>query len=268
MDYNLLVVSLLTFIINLVGTLSFSARIAGVRLGKIAISLTIFNILLLVSRLSNTLQAPLIAKKIETDIASLSQGVPTDYFRIILVAGSVASVVGGLLTPTAQRIFSRAISQFSLQRSIPRLLFHSFSKSGIRQFKESLAVPNIDNLAFGKTIRLQGLLPVLIMHTAGTAIWSCAVLASLYAGYLVPELRVTASTLSSIVNGAATIMMAIFVDPYLSLLTDEAVEGKVSDAGFRKIITLFLVTRFLGTLLAQLLLIPSAALIVKVSGLL
>jgi Alternate to MurJ len=42
-------------------------------------------------------------------------------------------------------------------------------------------------------------------------IWIIGVFASLYAGYLNPELRVTSSTLSSVVNGVANIMMFVFI---------------------------------------------------------
>ena len=62
------VVFVLTFIIHLVSMLSYSIRIAGVRTGRIAVSLTFFNVLLLVSRASNTFQGLLLAKHVEQNI--------------------------------------------------------------------------------------------------------------------------------------------------------------------------------------------------------
>jgi Alternate to MurJ len=50
MDTQLLVVCVLTFVIHLVGTLAYAARIAGVRTRRIAVSFSLFNILILVSR--------------------------------------------------------------------------------------------------------------------------------------------------------------------------------------------------------------------------
>jgi hypothetical protein len=44
---------------------------------------------------------------------------------------------------------------------------------------------------------------------------SCAA-SDLYAGSLSPEFRVTASTLSSVINGIATIVLFVFIDPHLS----------------------------------------------------
>jgi hypothetical protein len=93
------------------------------------------------------------------------------------------------------------------------------------------------------------------------------VFAALYAGVLDPSVRVTSSTLSSIINGGATVMMAIFIDPHMSGMTDDVVEGKVSESQFRKAIVWLIGSRLAGTLLAQALLLPSAFIIVYVARL-
>ena len=54
--------------INLIGTLAYAARIAGVRTRKIAISFALFNVLVLLSRLSNSFLGPFLAKRIESRI--------------------------------------------------------------------------------------------------------------------------------------------------------------------------------------------------------
>ena len=59
MDTNLSIICALTFVIHLIGTLAYAARIAGVRTGHIATALTLFNLLVLISRTSNSFQAPL-----------------------------------------------------------------------------------------------------------------------------------------------------------------------------------------------------------------
>ena len=60
-------------------------------------------------------------------------------------------------------------------------------------------------------------------------------------------------------------MMAIFLDPYMSGMTDDVVEGKVSDSQFRKTVVWLVGSRLAGTLLAQALLLPAAFLIVYVA---
>ena len=70
MDVQLLIICLLTAGINLIGTLAYAARIAGVRTRRIAMSFALFNILVLVSRTSNSFLGPFLAKRIETRIAA------------------------------------------------------------------------------------------------------------------------------------------------------------------------------------------------------
>jgi len=61
-------------------------------------------------------------------------------------------------------------------------------------------------------------------------------------------------------------MMAIFIDPHMSGMTDDVIEGKVSEGQFRKAIVWLVGSRLAGTLLAQLLLVPSAMLIAWVAN--
>ena len=91
--------------------------------------------------------------------------------------------------------------------------------------------------------------------------------ASLYAGYLNPEYRVTASQLSAVVNGFATILLFLFIDPHLSILTDDVVDGKLPEASFRRAIAWVSASRLMGTLLAQALFLPAAIAIAWISNL-
>jgi len=93
------------------------------------------------------------------------------------------------------------------------------------------------------------------------AVLTVGVLSSLYAGYINPDLRTTSSTLSSVINGGATILMFVFIDPYLSGLTDDVIIGKCSEIIFRQFIIWMIVARLIGTLIAQIIFVPSAELI-------
>ena len=97
------------------------------------------------------------------------------------------------------------------------------------------------------------------------AIWSVGVFSAIYAGYLRPELRLTASQLSSVVNGLATILMFAFIDPYLALMTDDVAGGKVGEPQFRRSVVWLTGSRVAGTLLAQVLLVPASLWILAVA---
>jgi Alternate to MurJ len=264
MDVGLFLIFALTFIIHLIGTLAYSVRISATRTRRIAISLSLFNILVLISRTSNSFQAPLLAKRVERNIATgVEDGAIAD-FRWLLVSATLASIIGAFFIPTFQRLFAQYVEAFARYRSVLRVLTRIFSPSAAAQFRDSIRVPawrNITNAYRGKHIPWK----VILLNTVAMAIWTVGVFSALYAGYLDPELRVTSSQLSAIINGVATILMFMFIDPYLSVLTDELVEGKVSEPYFRRSIVWLTGSRIVGTVMAQLLLIPAAFWIVTVA---
>jgi hypothetical protein len=264
MDTQLWLICFLTFVIHLIGTLAYSVRIAGVRTRRIAVSFALFSILVLVSRTSNSFLGPFLAKRVESNLAgTVSTNLLAD-FRWLLVASSLATIAGAVLIPTFQRVFCRAVDHFQVHRSVPKLILHGFFKGGLSYVKDAATLPASGNVS---GLRGKGGVSakITLLNVGATALWTVGVFASLYAGALDPDVRVTSSTLSSIINGGATIMMAVFIDPHMSGMTDDVVEGRVSEPGFRQAIVWLVASRLAGTLLAQALLVPSALLITLVA---
>ena len=264
MDKQLLLICFLTFVIHLIGTLAYSVRIAGIRTRRIAVSLALFSILVLVSRTSNSFLGPFLAKRVESNLSGAAVTNLLWDFRWLLISSSIATIVGAVLIPTFQRVFCRAVQHFQQHRSIPKLILHGFFKGGLSYVKDVASVPaaaNVTGLRNGKGVSLS----IILLNVAAVALWTVGVFAALYAGVLDPSVRVTSSTLSSIINGGATVMMAIFIDPHMSAMTDDVVEGRVGESEFRRAVVWLVGSRLAGTLLAQLLLVPSALLIVIVA---
>ena len=259
MTSQVMIVLVLTFIINLITTLSYSVRIVGIRTGRIAISFALFNILVVVSRTANGFQAPLLAKTVENDIAN---GVynNTEAFRYVILSCTLATICGAFLIPTFQRVLSRAVVSFSEHKSIPKLIYHGFSKTGILYFRDNLRMPSTQNLS---QLREEKQFPwrIFLLNVVAVAILTIGVLSAVYAAYINPQYRTTASNLSAFINGFATILMFAFIDPHLSAMTDDVVLGKCSEATFRKYIVYMTLASLAGTLLAQVLFIPGADLI-------
>lgn len=267
MDRQLLFICFLTFVIHLIGTLAYSVRIAGIRTRRIAVSLALFSILVLVSRTSNSFLGPFLAKRVETGIgsAAASSGLLHD-FQWLLAASSLATVAGALLIPTFQRVFCRAVEHFQVHRSVPKLILHGFFKGGLSYVVANATVPRAANVQSPISGGGSGVsLSVTALNVVAVALWTVGVFAALYAGALDPSVRVTSSTLSSIINGGATVMMAVFIDPHMSGMTDDVIEGRVSESQFRRAVVWLVGSRLAGTLLAQALLVPSALLIVFVA---
>ncbi|QFS41660.1 lipid II flippase Amj family protein [Burkholderia cepacia] len=264
MDSQLWIICGLTFVIHVIATLAYAVRIAGVRTRRIALSFSLFGIIALVSRTANSFQGPFIAKRVEMDIAHrMGSELLTD-FRLFLLSATVASIAGAFLIPTFQRYFSRAVEHFQVNRSIPRLLVDACSRAGVNYLRLGARLPsrhNVTQLTASTGVSWK----VIVLNVAAMAIWTVGVFASLYAGYLKPDLRVTCANLSSVINGFATVVLAVVIDPQVSVMTDDVIEGRISENSFRRAITTLAGARVLGTLCAQAALVPAALVIVRVA---
>lgn len=260
MTTQVIIVLILTVIISIISTLAYSVRIVGVRTGRIAVSFAVFNIFALISRTANSVQAPLLAKTIESTIKTGNPQSLLFVFRWILFSTTLATIIGAVLMPTFIKVFGKAVESFSINRSIPKLLIHGFSKSGIEQFKSSVTKPRKENLTHLKSLKM---MPkrIILLNVLAFSISTVGVLASLYAGCLNPELRTTCSTLASVITGLSTILMVIFIDPFISMQTDDVIKGKCTQLQFDRCISFIVGGLIIGTVVAQFLLVPSAEVI-------
>lgn len=264
-DRQLAVICLLTFSINLIGALAYAARIAGVRTRRIAVSFALFNVLVLLSRISNSFLAPFLAKRIENALAAGTGDHLLGDFRVVLFSATLATILGTLMIPTAQRWFCSAIAHFQEHRSMPKLVMHAFAKGGLGYIRRTSTVPKLAHVSDLRKPRGVSL-RIIVLNVLAQALLTVGVVASLYAGYLYPEYRVTASQLSAVVNGFATILLFVVIDPQLSVMTDDVVAGEISEPVFRRTIVWLSLSRIAGTVLAQALFVPAAALVVFVAG--
>lgn len=105
----------------------------------------------------------------------------------------------------------------------------------------------------------------MVFNLLTVAIITVGALAPIYAGSIEPDLRATCITLSSVINGFATIIMAIFIDPSLSIMTDDVIEGKTLEDDFRTCVVGMVESKMLGTFAAIFLLIPATYVIVFIA---
>src|SRR5699024_7673469 len=91
-----------------------------------------------------------------------------------------------------------------------------------------------------------------------TAIYTIGVLSALYAALLAPDRPSTAIMASGLINGIATILLVILVDPTVSVLADDVVDQRGSYQTLENIALMMVTSRLLGTLLAQIFFIPGA----------
>lgn len=248
-------------VIHLIATLSYGVRIAGARTGKVAFCLSLFNILVLVSRSSNTLLTPALSKRVETGIQTAQTDPLQHEFHLLILSASVATLAGAWLIPMFQRYVTSVVGAFDRFPSLPRMAKYALSGPGLRSLRESVAVPSKKNFSF---LSAEYRLPwnIFAMNVIGSALLATGVLSSLYAGVFAPDLRMTTGQLSAVVNFLGTIMLFAFVDPYLSYVTDGAAKGgENGDVRLRAAVFGMAGSRVLGTVLAHFIMIPGAHMI-------
>lgn len=262
---RLVMVIVFTATIHMIDTLSYSVRLAGIKTKRLAMALSLFNIIVLIARTANMIQAPLLGSMVDKAINGGSPALLLKDFRWIILSATVGSILGAVLIPSFIDIFSKGILSLEKAGSIPQLIELMLVQRPIRSIKRSVKRPKLS--------LLKGLMPdkipptFLILNLIITSISTIGVLSAIYAGSLVPEYRITASQLSGIINGMATILLAIIVDPQAAIITDQTLRG-VRDRKESNTMVVFLVGgKIFGTILSQFIFLGAVKVVVIVTKL-
>jgi Alternate to MurJ len=252
------IVCLLTFVIHFITTIAHALRIVNVRTQKSATTWSLFNILMIGTRMALTLQAPLLAKYVENSIQKGAGSYNNiGFFRYIILASILGSMIGGLAIPTAHRLLTQVVEKLYQLLSMPQLFRQSFRRKNWQLFRKHFTIPSKKNWAL--LTQYQDI-PVKIMalHVLNNSFVTVSILSCLLAGYLNPEIRVTAISLSGFISGLSIIVYVIFADPDVAILTDKVLAGEQTEVYYRKYMVFVLFSRFLGTVLALFMLVPLA----------
>jgi len=257
---NFTLVCSLTMIIHFIGIIGLSAKLVGTRTKKLGSSISLFNLLIIISSFAQTLQLPLLTKSIES---SINSGVIPEIinFRIILIFATGGAFFGAFFLPTAHRFMAKGVDVMYVKGSVLDVVKHSFRPSIIRIFLNSLALPRIENLYRLKRYKDLNV-NIIFLNALVYAFVTVSVIACLYAGCMDTNYRTTALALSGIAVGIGSLCMLLFIEPYNSTLADKVIDGSVNEAYFRRHIVYIIVARVCGTVLSQLFLLPLAHFVV------
>ncbi|OPY58758.1 MAG: hypothetical protein A4E55_00632 [Pelotomaculum sp. PtaU1.Bin035] len=274
----------LTVVIHLISTLAYSVRLAGVRTRRLLTAFSLYNIIYLMASFSNNIQAPLLTSIVEHGInAGAMQagvGVPVEQLvfheaykgqlallaeqiRLVMVAATVGTAAGALLIPPFISIFVKAIQLFertgSAIRAFSSIIFYC-PPWRLRpcRFRFSACWPMIRQIT---KQRIKIPKKLLLANIFVSGFYLTGVLSALYAGAMFPDFRTTATTLSMVINGFATVLGAMVVEPAASSITDEAFRGDRDESDVRQLAFYLALTRLLGTVFAQALFLPGAYII-------
>lgn len=255
MAYTVIIVCWLTALIHCAETLSYSIRLAGVRTGKLAVSLSLTGILLLVSRTANMAQSPLAGGLVDR-AREQGEGVALrEAFHWIIGASSLGTLLAMVLFPSCVLLFSRMIFHLEAAGSLPRMM-SSLNVVKLKNARTHLRKPKWSML---RSLRYHGVPNRLfLINTLVTGIYTVGVLSALYAAHLHPSMATFTAQSSGLINGVATVLLTVFVDPHLAMITDRAQHDPQVQAGLSRVLGAFMISRLAGTILAQALFVPAA----------
>lgn len=183
----LLVVAIFTSLIHLVETVAYAMRWAGVQTRQMAVAMSFVTSTLLVSRLSNMVQAPLLGAMVDTAImeGSAAAVIQLEWaFRVIIGCACLGTAVGMCLTPTAARLFAVAIRHFAAHGSMPQVFLSVFRPRYWGKMVSLVVWPRWSML---RSVSLAGIpRRFLIMNMMVTPVYTIGVLCSLLAGAMLP----------------------------------------------------------------------------------
>ncbi len=277
--WQLVVALLVNAVVQAIQIGAYAARLAGVRTGRIATSISLFNLFVTASRLATlvyTLMLGPISDAAGNAIKHLSPlaahgnahaavavGLVQQTFawqlRAIIVAGTVGTAIGALLLPMFTYLYERGVRSFERTKSLPHSIVRMLDFRVVGSVLGRIRIPHYSEVfAFsprGIPRRL------LIFNVVVTGVYAIGVVAAYYASILDVNVARTAIGISGIINGIGTVAFTFFVDPTSSIIVDEAVKGERPHADVKSMVFYLAATAILGWVLSQLLLWPAAEVI-------
>jgi hypothetical protein len=248
MTAQVMTAGVLLAFMSIVDTLAYGVRTAGVMTRRLAISLSLFNALVIFSRLSNVVQAPVLGNmpdKVSRGVYTASDVLTGLRIDLLFVVGGV--ILGALFTPTFIKISCRGIAVMEAKGRLPQTVLHGMRR--LAMLPHYLSFPSLGVVR--RYVSLEGIpRDILIVNVFVTCFYTIGVMSTLLAASWDHNVAGTAIMLSGIVNGIATILLFILVDPPAAVVIDQCISGK-RPAKDAKTLNMYLVlSRLAGCILA------------------
>jgi hypothetical protein len=249
---------------------AYAARYAGVRSGRVATSISHFNLFGTASRLASLFLVPALGAiadraartALDAHVILVAPDVITRVtwqYRAIVFGGTVGTAIGTILLPTFVYLFVRGIGSFERSGSVIRAALRVLDPKVMVGVFRSARMPTLADFRGITFVNVPRKL--LIANVLVSSVYSVGVAAAYLASDLNLDARTTSTGLSGLINGFATIAFTLIVDPTSAFITDQAVKGDRPFADVRNLVIGLALTAILGSLLSQILLSPAAAVI-------
>ncbi|MBS2035280.1 DUF2837 family protein [bacterium] len=244
--------------LTVLASTTYASRVSAVVTRNVAVALAVYNLFFLVTRLSQQFYSPLLGSTADHLVKEHQVEQLEALFRWVLAGASLGSFLGLLLLPTFVEVINKAIAQIDRHQSVPKVLGLCLVPANWPAIASCLRPPGLLGVGLSDLKQLPGFflignVVVLSIHSMGTMAAICAG-AQLHDN---PGAARSATLLSSVVNGVATIMLSLVVDPTLARITDQCVDGKRLNTHVRAAAVFLLLGMLLGTLVSQLIFTPA-----------
>ncbi len=256
---------LVNALIWLLGGTIYSSRVSAVITKRIAIAISVFNFFSLLARVAGQFYGPFVGAITDRlthrpDGAALAPDAleKLEHFNRSLLGGAaVGCILSLLLIPTFVKVYLVLIERVFREESLSKVLVQGLNP------KNWLKAPSLLAAPWKQTVSRQALAKLpkgfLWANVLVLSFQTVSQLAAIYAGAAYDaEVARTTTLLSPLVNGVATIVLSLVVDPTCNILIDEAVKGKRSVEEIETMTFWLCFGSVVGTLVAQLLFLPSA----------
>ncbi|MGZ3496453.1 MAG: lipid II flippase family protein [Vulcanimicrobiaceae bacterium] len=286
--WQLLVALAINVIVQAIQIGAYAARLAGVRTGRIATSISLFNLFVTASRLATLVYTLMLGplsdragnavKQLLPKVANHTDVLPATQsliqqiqhtfewqLRLIILAGTIGTVLGSLLLPMFVYLYIRGVRSFERTKSLPHSLARLLNPRVLWDVLQHNRLPTLAELRSFSTKNIPRRL--LIFNVVVTGIYAIGVVAAYYASVIDVNVARTAIGISGIINGIGTVAFTFFVDPTSSIIVDEAVKGERPHEEVKSMVFYLSLTAIVGWILSQFILYPSALLIAFVAHL-
>lgn len=252
------------FILLLNGTI-YSSRTSAVRTAKVATALAVFNFFSLISRIAGQVYGPFVgAVTDQLTRRPAGEALPAGaleklemFNRSLIWGAAVGCLLSLLLIPTFVKIYDAVIKQMDRHGELSKVVRMALHPKRWPTILATFTAPWKQNVTWAAFRRIPkgfliGNVVVLTFLTVGQ-------LAAIYAGAaLAPEVARTATLLSPLINGVATITLSIIVDPGCATIVDDAIKGEREMEDVETMTFWLALGSVVGTSMAQLLFLPGA----------
>ena len=252
----------LNVLVTLLASTAVVARVSAAVTRHVATALAVYNFFFLITRLAGQVYAPVLGSLRDSVVQGGARAETLlPLFRWVVGGASVGVLLGWLLMPTFLEIYNHAVRALDRRHgSMSSLLVAMLAPRRWVMLARCLRPPS----TFGVTREDLRALPkgFLVGNVLVLAVHTIGVLAAIYAGALLSSsLARTATLLSSVINGVATIVLSVVVDPTSARITDQAVSGERPVRHVYAMAVFLIAGMLLGTVLSQVFFVPAAGVI-------